>query len=77
MLLWFMMGIQFVGWGWFSVKGGNLNNQEFLIFSAAMIFGQVAAGIDSYGKAAWRAFAAQAYFGVFTVVGAVMRFLQM
>jgi hypothetical protein len=77
MLLWFMMSVQFLGWAWFSVKGGHLNNQEFLIFSGTMMFGQVAAGVDSYCSKAWKAFAAQAYFGVFTVVGAVARFLQM
>jgi len=77
MLLWLMMAIQFAGWAWFSAKGGVLNNQEFLIFSGTMMFGQVAAGIESYRKAAWRACVAQAYFGVFTVVGAVARFLQM
>ena len=77
MLLWAMMGIQFAGWAWFSLKGGNLGNQEFLVFSVAMIFGQVAAGIEAHRKSAWRGFAAQAYFGAFTIVGAIMRFLQM
>ena len=70
-----MILVQFIVWGMFSIKGGNLTDKLFFIFTFGMLIGQTGAGIDSYLKHAWGALAVQIYFFVFTAIAGVQRFV--
>ena len=77
MLLWMMVVCQMIVWAWFSAKGGKLSDKEFLIFTVGMMTGMLAAGIETYYLASWRAFTVQVYFFIFTAVGGIQRLRQM
>lgn len=72
-----MVFAQMIVWGWFSFKGGKLSDRVFLVFTLGMLLGQLAAGIETYQLAAWRAFVIQVYFFLFTALGGVQRIRQM
>lgn len=72
-----MIACQLASWGWFSVEGGKLDDTEFLIFSGAMMLGQIGASIETFLQKAWGTLIIQFYFFCFTVYGGVVRFLGM
>lgn len=72
-ILWLMMGCQMLSWAWFSFKGGNLNNKQFLIFTVGMLLGQLGAGIETYLQGAFGSCIVQIYFFVFTLFAGYQR----
>ena len=77
MVLWTMVIAQMAAWAWFSWSGGKLSDKKFLIFTGAMLLGQLASCIEGYQMAAWRTFAAQMYFFASTAFGGIQRLRQM
>lgn len=76
-VIWTMIFCQMLSWGWFTLKGGKVGDQQFLIFTVGMMLGQIAAGVDTYQKNAWAGFAIQVFFFIFTAVGGIRRLHQM
>jgi len=68
-----MVVTQMLGWAYFSYRGGKLSDLQFYIFTASMLLGQIATGIETYQMAAWRSFLIQAFFFTFTAIGGVQR----
>lgn len=75
-ILYVMMACQLIVWGWFSAKGGKLNDKSFLIFSVGMLLGQLAASVETFQLKAWGACIMQVYFFVLTVYGCYRRWSQ-
>lgn len=75
MILWTMVILQMLAWAYFSYKGGKITDRNFYIFTACMLLGQVATGIETYSQEAWRSFFIQAFFLSFTVFGGFQRFM--
>lgn len=73
-VLWTMIGCQLVVWGWFSVKGGELPDRHFYIFTAGMMLGQIGAGIETFKTKAWGTFVIQVYFLFFTLLAGLNRY---
>jgi hypothetical protein len=69
-----MILVQMAVWLWFSFKGGNLKDKQFLWFTVGMLSGQIAGTIDSYQNLAWKALAIQVYFFVSTGFAGIQRF---
>lgn len=77
LLLYAMIGCQLLAWGWFSLKGGSLPNEQFLFFTGGMLLGQAGAAVETYRTRAWGTFAVQIYFFAFTAWGGFIRILHM
>ena len=73
-----MMGVQMLAWGWFSKKGGELTDKQFILFfTAGMLTGQVGVIIECAMLGAWATSATQVYYFIFTVWGGYKRFRKM
>jgi hypothetical protein len=77
MILWILVGVQLVAWGWFMYKGGMLSDKKFILYTLGMLLGQLATGVETYQQQSWRAFTTQAYFLTFTIFGGIQRYRQM
>ena len=64
-------------WAWFSAKGGQLGDRQFLLFTAGMLLGQIAASVETYLSGAWGTFIIQVYFFAFTAIGGINRMRSM
>jgi hypothetical protein len=60
-------------WAWSSLRGGRLNDREFLVFSAGLIAGQAAGSAEAFLAGSYGTAVSQFYFLVFTVWGAAER----
>lgn len=74
MILWIMVIAQMLGWAYFSYRGGKVSDIQFYIFTASMLLGQLATGIETCQMAAWRSFLIQVFFFIFTAVGGIQRY---
>lgn len=76
-VLYAMIACQLVAWAWFSSQGGQIQDKQFLVFTAMMLLGQLGAGIETFILRAWGAFAVQVWFFGFTAYGGIVRFVNM
>ncbi len=76
-VLYLMIGLQLVAWGWFSWKGGKLSDKQFIVFTIGMLSGQIGAGIETFYDNAWGTFVVQVYFFVFTAFAGIKRYKSM
>lgn len=76
-VLYTMIGCQLLAWGWFSLKGGNLPDEQFMFFTGGMLLGQIGAAVETYRTKAWGTFAIQIYFFAFTAWAGFVRFWHM
>lgn len=74
-ILYVMIVIQLIVWGWFSIRGGRLGDTEFFIFTIGMLIGQIGAGVETFISKSWGTFTVQVYFFCFTLYGGIVRFL--
>lgn len=72
-VLWIMMGCQMLVWAWFSSRGGQTTNHQFLIFSLGLMIGQIGTSIECLLKKAWGTMVMQLYFFLFTAFGLFQR----
>ncbi len=73
-ILYSLISLQLIAWGWFSWHGGNLTDKQFIIFTFGMLAGQTGAGIETYLNNAWGAFIVQVYFFTFTAFAGIKRY---
>ena len=70
---WIMIICQLAAWAWFSAKGGQLRDKQFLVFSGGMLLGMIASSVETYRSGAWGTFVIQVYFFGFTAMGGINR----
>jgi hypothetical protein len=71
--LWPAIGCSMAAWAWSSLRGGRLNDREFLVFSAGLVAGQAAGSAEAFLAGSYGTAVSQFYFLVFTVWGAAER----
>ena len=76
-ILWAMIAVQLIAWGWHQCKAGKLKDKHYIIFCYMMMCGQIGAGIECFLQQAWGTLAVQIYFFFFTGFGAFQRKRQM
>jgi hypothetical protein len=72
-----VMSVQLLAWGWFQAHKGQLSDKLFLLWSAGMITGQLAAIAECLITRAWSVLTLQMYFLIYTLYGAFKRFQAM
>ena len=75
-LLYFLIALQLIAWGWHQWKGGVLSAEQYYVFCGMMMCGQFAAGIECWIKKTRGTFVVQAYFFVWTGIGWIQRYAQ-
>ncbi|MBT4209436.1 MAG: hypothetical protein HOE19_00735 [Candidatus Komeilibacteria bacterium] len=75
-LIYALIGLQLIAWGWHQWQGGQLSAQHYYIFCVGMLCGQLGAGIECWHKKSWGTFVVQCYFFVWTAIGGIQRYLQ-
>ena len=76
-VIYLMIGLQLVVWGWFSWKGGKLSDKQFIVFTIGMLSGQIGAGLETFYNHAKGTFIVQVYFFVFTAFAGLKRYKSM
>jgi hypothetical protein len=76
-LKWIMILCQLIVWAWFSSKGGQLADKQFLVFTGGMLLGMIASSVETYYSGAWGTFVIQVYFFAFTAMGGIRRLRSM
>ena len=72
-----LMSVQLVAWAWFQSHKGDLPDKQFLIFSAGMLIGPLAAGAECLITKAWSVLMLQLFFFSYSAYGAIQRFQAM
>jgi hypothetical protein len=72
-----VMSVQLLAWGWFQAHKGQLGDKQFLLWSAGMVTGQLAAIVECIITTAWSVMFLQFYFLAYTLYGAYQRFQAM
>ncbi len=76
-VLYVLIACQLIAWGWFSWKGGELTDKQFIVFTLGMLAGQTGAGIETFFNNSWGTFIVQVYFFLFTALAGWKRHKQM
>lgn len=70
-----MMLTQMAGWFWAqSLKGGKLTDNQYYLFCALLMVGQIGASIECVFNNAIGTLVTQAYFFIATILGGVNRY---
>lgn len=73
MILWVMVGIQMATATWFSFRGGQLPDKQFIFIMVCWLVGQLGQGIETYQTGSVRTLAMQFFFGGITIMAIVAR----
>lgn len=76
-VVWVMLAMQMIAWGWIQSNGGQLHDREYILFCIGMMIGQIGGTIECLAGKAWGTMILQVYFLIWTAIGMLVRVQKM
>ena len=73
LILWGLIGCSMVAWAWASLRGGKLDDRQYLLFSAGLMVGQLSGAAEALLSGAYGTAVSQLHFFAFTLIGVGQR----